>query len=126
VGAVHLYAGEAGLTRGAGDAREALDEVEDLVLAQRARARVVAHELQLHRRGRQRLAGHVPRRLPAGMADLHPQVVAVGGPRLRPCLQPPHRLRVARRRIDRDVPRPLEHAPVDHHVAREQQARAAV
>ncbi len=55
------------------------------------------------------------------MADLHPQVVAGGGT----CLRPLGQRRPAVAVLDHDIPRPLQPAPVHHHVAGDRQSHAA-
>jgi sarcosine oxidase delta subunit len=117
--------GKAGFARSRRDARVALDQIENFVFRQRARLGVVSEQLQLHCRRRQRFTRDVARRLPTGVIDLHPQLIAGDCASPRPGPQAPHRRGVGRRRIDRDVGRPFEHAAIDHHVAGDQQARAA-
>jgi hypothetical protein len=129
VGAVDLDARKPALACDRGDPGEAPDEVEDLLLRERARLRIVAEDLQLHGGRPERLARDVARRLPSRMRDLHPQLVACRRAGPRPGREPPPRL--ARRRlgighVDCDVARPLQHAPVDLYVAGDQQAGAAL
>ena len=83
--------------------REALDQVEDLGLRQSDAAGVVAEQVELHGRRRARLARDVTRRLPAGMRDLHPEVIAADGSRLRPRPQALPRLGRDRARLGRSM-----------------------
>ncbi len=123
-----LNAGETRLFRNPGHVGKALDKIEDLRLCERPWAGIVAHQRKLHRRRPHRACGHVSRRLPTGMGDLHPQMVAVAGARFGPGTQLRHTLRLAfsRRRINCHVTRPLQHPVINHHVAGNQQPRSAL
>jgi len=122
VGGVDLHAVEAGGLQHGSGAAEAGDDVLDIGLGRRARLAEVAGYRQLYLRWCQRGQGHQSRALPAGVADLRPQLAAVGMDGARPGLE-----RVdARVVFHHHVAGALQIAPVDHDVAAEQQGRAAL
>ena len=125
MGSVNLHAGKARfLCCGRGNGK-ALDQVFNLAVRQRNRyAKLPTGQPQGHsRRGLGRFIDN-GLRLPTGMADLHPQMIASDSSRLRPggeC-----RLHFSRGwTINNDVARPLQMVPVNDDVARQVHARPA-
>ena len=115
MGGVDLNAGEPRLLGDAGGGDEAAHNVTDLLaaeLAGRLEELSVAAGIR-HLAGGDRATVDRARRLPAGVVDLHPQLGAVGGSRLRPV---PQHLQVGLV-LDDDIARLPQVTGVDRDVA---------
>ena len=115
MGGMDLHTREARLPGNAGGGDEAAHDVVDLLAAELAGRReepTVSTGIR-HLAGGDRVAVDRARRLPTGVVDLHPQLGAVGGARLRPA---PQHLQVGLV-LDGDVARLPQVAGVDRDVA---------
>ena len=120
MGGVQLDAVEARALDDGGGGREAIDDVEDLRLGERVRRDRSRHLRRERARGDRMGAGDAER-LAARMVELHPHLCAAGLSGRRPAPQAVEVTVV----LDDDVARLADVAAIDHHVAGEQQARAA-
>ena len=106
-------------------ARKAANDLGDLGRGHLARLRKqlgIRPQIQGHGRGRPRFLPHPLEHLPPGVVDLHPELATTRPPHLSPTLEGRQILSV----FQHHPTRPGQGPAVDHHIASEDQTRAAL